>query len=82
MEPLSIALAGLQAANTLFEQAAAGVVRAATPPASPDAAAGADTVDLSTAMVSLLQSRTSMEANVRAFQTADEMTQRVLDVLG
>jgi flagellar basal body rod protein FlgC len=82
MEPLSIALAGVQAANALFEQAAAGVIRAATPPASPQTAAGADTVDLSAAMVSLLQARTSMEANVRAFQTADEMTRRVLDVLG
>ncbi|HVX66860.1 MAG TPA: hypothetical protein VHA11_09680 [Bryobacteraceae bacterium] len=82
MEPLSIALAGVQAANALFEQAAAGVIRAARPPAPAGIAAGPDTVELSAAMVSLLQSRTNMEANVRVFQAADEMARQVLDVLG
>jgi flagellar basal body rod protein FlgC len=83
MEPLSLAIAGLQAANEMFEQAAAGVIRAAAPPSSSDApAAGIDTVELSTAMVSMLEARTSFEANVRVFQTADEMSRSTLDVLG
>ena len=82
MNPLSIALAGVEAANACFEQAAAGVIRAAAPPSSPDVPSGADTVDLSAAMVALLQSRTDVQANFRVLRTADEMTQNVLDVLG
>ncbi len=81
MDVMSVALAGLNAANAQFEQAAVGVIRAATPPSSPDMPAG-DVVDLSAAIVSLLEARTFMETNVRVFQTADEMSRSVLDVMG
>ncbi len=81
MDAVSIALAGLNAANAQFEQAAAAVVRAAAPPSTPDAPA-ADVVDLSAAIVQMMQARTAVETNVRVTQTVDEMTRSVLDVMG
>ncbi len=81
MDLVSVALAGLNAANVQFEQAAAGVIRAATPPSSPDAPAG-DVLELSAAIVALMEARTNMEANVRVFQTADETTRSLIDVFG
>jgi flagellar hook protein FlgE len=43
---------------------------------------GGDVVDLSTSMVSLLQSRNSFDANTKVFKVADEMQKSLLNVIG
>ncbi len=70
-------LNGLRNAETQFTQAANNVVRAAlpTPP-------GQDSVDLSTAAVSMLQARNSFEANVKVAKTADDLDKTLLNMIG
>jgi flagellar hook protein FlgE len=46
------------------------------------AAAGEDTVDLSTSMVGLLEAQRTAEANLQVLRTGDEMSRKVLDVFG
>ena len=78
MDLSSIALRGLDQAQTRFERAAAGVVDVTR--ASPDGAA-IDTVDLSTAMVSLLSTKNEVEANIKLLKIANDMQRQVIDLL-
>jgi flagellar basal body rod protein FlgG len=68
------ALDGLLHSSVQFDQAARRMVRASLPPA--------DTVDLSTAAVALLQSRNNFDANIKMFQVADEMAKTTIDSIG
>jgi flagellar basal body rod protein FlgG len=45
-------------------------------------ATAADTVDLSTEMVSLMQARADFEANTKGLKTEDQMTRAALDLIG
>ena len=74
---MSSALEGMSRAETQLNQAAGDIARATT--VSP---AGGDIVDLSTSMVSLLQSRNSFDANTKVFKVADEMQKSLLNVIG
>jgi flagellar hook protein FlgE len=76
MDLSAIALSGLQAAGAAVERAGRRVTAATSPESA------ADTVDLSTAMVGLLASQRQFEANLKVFQTADEMDRHTIDVLG
>lgn len=78
MDLSSIALRGLDQAQTRFERAAVGV--AGITRASPDGAA-IDTVDLSTAMVSLLSTKNDVEANLKLLKIANDMQRQVIDLL-
>ena len=82
MDLSSIALRGLDQAQTRFERAALGVagVLAGVTGASPDGAA-IDTVDLSLAMVSLLSTRTDVEANIKLLKIANDMQGQIIDLL-
>ena len=74
---MSSALAGMSRAETQLNHAAGDIARATT--VSPPAV---DIVDLSTSMVSLLQSRNSFDANTKVFKVADEMQKSLLNVIG
>ena len=78
MDLSSIALRGLDQAQTRFERAAVGV--AGVTGASPDGAA-IDTVDLSTAMVSLLSTQNDVEANVKLLKIANDIQRQIIDLL-
>jgi flagellar hook-associated protein FlgK len=64
-------------AETQLSRAAGDIARATT--VSPQ---GVDIVDLSTSMVSLLQSRNSFDANTKVFKVADEMQKSLLNIVG
>jgi hypothetical protein len=70
---LSSALQGMSRAEAQLNKAAVDVARAP---------AGGDIVDLSAAMVALLESRNSFEANTKVFQVADDMSKTLLNVIG
>ena len=79
MDLPSIALSGLDQAQTRFDQAAirvAGVAGYAALDPTP-----ADTVDLSTAAVALLSARYDVEANLKMVQTTMDMQHQILDLL-
>jgi flagellar hook protein FlgE len=76
MDLSAIALSGLEATGAAVEKAGRRVVAATSPDSS------ADEVDLSQAMVGLMTSQRQFEANLKAFQTADEMERHTIDVLG
>jgi flagellar basal body rod protein FlgG len=73
---LSSALQGMARAEAQLNQAASDIARA------PVAASGEDTVDLSAAMVALLQSRNNFEANTKMLKAVDEMDQALLNIIG
>jgi flagellar hook protein FlgE len=75
MDVAAIALSGLQSAQARVESAGRQLI-AATSPEAPT-----DTVDLSAAMVELMTSKRSFEANIKVMQTADQMSGQVLDLL-
>ena len=68
---LSSALEGMSRAETQLNKAASDIARAPV-----------DTVDLSAAMVSLLESRNNFEANTKVFKIADDMSKTLLNVVG
>ncbi|MBL0157496.1 MAG: hypothetical protein IPP47_10415 [Bryobacterales bacterium] len=74
----NIALGGYHQAEKLMETAAGKIARlpltATTPPAQ--------SADLPTAMVELVQAQRSAEANLKVLKTADEVTRHTLDVFG
>ena len=74
---LSSALIGMSRAETQLNKAAGDIARA--PVVSP---LGGDVVDLSSSMVSMLESRNSFEANTKVFKVADEMQKSLLNVVG
>jgi flagellar hook-associated protein FlgK len=77
MDASSIALQGLQQANTQLNTAAASIVNAA---ASSTTSAPVDVVDLSSEMVALMSAQNSFEANLATLKTADQMQQSLIDV--
>jgi hypothetical protein len=78
MDVIQTALAGLQSAQASLEATSVKLARGLAPV---DTGAGVDTVDLSAAMVALLQSKHHFSANIAVLETAGEMEQRVLDIL-
>ncbi|HEY4361657.1 MAG TPA: flagellar basal body rod C-terminal domain-containing protein [Bryobacteraceae bacterium] len=74
MIDLQTPLAGMNRASASVDRAASRI--AAAPFAS------SDSVDLSTEMVTLMEGRTSFEANVKVAQKEDQMSKSVIDLLG
>jgi len=73
MIDFSTPLAGLDRATTSLNQTASKIANLSTP---------GDTVDLSSEVVSLIQSRNDFDANTKVLQTQDEMTQSLLNIIG
>lgn len=71
------ALMGMNRAQSKLERTAE---RLASLPLSSDAPQ--DEVDLSEEMVNLVEARNSYEANLRSLETADEITEHVIDLIG
>jgi flagellar hook protein FlgE len=68
----------MQRADTQFTRSAGQIARAG---AQATDSSTTDTVDLSTATVTLLQARNDFADNLQTAHTADEMTQATLDLL-
>ena len=71
------ALTALAEAQKQLNNAAQGVERAARPPSETG-----DSVDLSTEVVKLLAAKTSFRAALELTETADEIEQHAIDLLG
>jgi flagellar hook protein FlgE len=76
---ISFALAGLNRAEDQLNGAAVTIAGAGAS-TSPDAPV--DSVDLSSAMVSLIQARNNTAANVQVVHVVDEMQKSILNLLG
>jgi flagellar hook protein FlgE len=74
MVGLTSALDGLARSEAQFNQAARNIARATL-------AAGADTVDLSTAAVALLTARNNFEANTQMIKITNELEQTLINTL-
>ena len=74
-----IALGGFQQAANRLDLVAGKIARL---PVDPVDAGPADSADLATSMVELLQAQRSAEANLVALKTADQLSRSTLDVLG
>jgi flagellar hook protein FlgE len=72
MDVSSIAIGGLDQAQSQLESAARQIANSAPP----------DTVDLSQQAVSLLQAGTDFQANLATIKANDQMLQSLFDVLG
>lgn len=79
MDISSIALQGLQQAQSQFENSAIRVSNAGA--ASPNGS-GIDTVDLSSAAVQMLASKNQFTANINVLKIADEMQKSIINLLG
>ncbi len=77
MDPSSIALQGLQQADTQLDAAAAAIASASATSAN---GSNPDVVDLSTEMVALMSAQTSFSVNLATLETADQMQKSLLDV--
>jgi len=77
MTVLSTALGGIQLAETRVEKAAERIARMPLSTSQEE-----DTVDLSAAVVGLLEARNAYQANLRVAESAAQLTRNVLDVLG
>jgi len=73
MDVTSIALGGLEQAQSQLDSTAKQIAGLGSP---------TDTVDLSQAAVSLLQARNDFQANLATIKVNDQMTQSLFDVLG
>jgi flagellar hook protein FlgE len=77
MVNLTTPLQGMQQAADRFQASAERIARmpssATTPPE--------DTLDLSTEMINLLESRNQFAANVKTAKVGDDMTKAMLDLL-
>jgi flagellar hook-associated protein FlgK len=73
MEILPIALSGLAAAQQRVESTARRIAQPDVP---------GDTLELSSAMVALLDAKNQFAANTKVVQTAGEMQKHLLDMLG
>ena len=78
MDISSIALSGLERAQSGFEQAAVEIAGMGAPPSS---SPPVDTVDLSAAAVNLMESRAAFTANIAMLKAADRMERQSLDLL-
>ena len=70
-------LNGLLHSAAQFNQAASNITRATLPTSSDQ-----DTVELSTAAVSMAQAKNSFEANTKVFKTVDEMDKTLINAVG
>jgi len=78
MDILSTPLQGLSRAEASFDRAAQNVSKSFTAaPQNPQ-----DQVSLSDSMVSLLNAKNDYEANLKSLKVSDEMTTKLLDILG
>lgn len=78
MNILNTPMQGLASAEASFSSAAEKISKSfVVDPQNPQ-----DQVSLSDAMVALLNSKNDYEANLQSLKTGNEMTQRLLDVLG
>ncbi len=78
MNILNTPMQGLPSAEASFSSAAEKISKSfVVDPQNPQ-----DQVSLSDAMVALLNSKNDYEANLQSLKTGNEMTQRLLDVLG
>jgi flagellar hook protein FlgE len=73
MIDFSTPLAGMERATTSLNQTASKIANLSTP---------GDSVDLSSEMVSLIQSRNDFASNTKVVQTEDQMTKSLLDMIG
>ncbi len=78
MSASSISLQGMQQAEEELQVAAATLANVNTESAS---SGNADTVDLSTDAVAMMQAQASFEASLASLNTADQTQQALLDVL-
>ena len=76
MQAISAALQGLQQAENQLNQTASVLARSPLSAAAPQ-----DQVSLSDSVVSLLQAKTSFNANLDTIKVADEMQKSLLSVL-
>jgi flagellar basal body rod protein FlgC len=78
MNALNGPLQGLSSAEASFNSAAEKISKSfVVDPHNPQ-----DQVSISDAMVALLNSKNDYEANLKSLKTGNEMTKRLLDVLG
>ena len=77
MDALNSAVEGMSHAQAQLDPVASKVARSG-PSTQPSQG---DTVDLSSEAVTLIEARTSFEANATVAQTAESMTQSLLDTL-
>ena len=75
---MSTALGGIQLAETRVERAAERIARMPLSTSQEED----DTVDLSAAVVGLLEARNAYQANLRVAESAAQLTRNLLDVLG
>lgn len=76
------ALVGMSRAEAQLNQAAGDIANQTTVNSTNGTPPASDTVNLSSSMVSLLQSRNSFDANSKVFQVADQMQKSLLNVIG
>ncbi|MBL8239457.1 MAG: hypothetical protein JNM66_18675 [Bryobacterales bacterium] len=79
MSILPTATEGLRKAEERVQRVAERLARL---PLSADAGAPEDVVDLSAEVVALLEAKSAHAANAKVAQTAAEMEERILDILG
>ncbi|MGH9584500.1 MAG: hypothetical protein ACRD4O_16375 [Bryobacteraceae bacterium] len=68
-------ISGMQAAQAQIERSASRIA------SFPSAGVGADSVDLSAEMISLLEARNNFAANVKAQEVMDETNQSALNLV-
>ncbi len=76
MDVQSVALNGISRAMGDFTHAAARIARSSDVESAP-----ADTVDLSTEMLAILQARNAVEMNLQVMRTANEMSSELINLL-
>ncbi len=77
MDASSIAVQGLQQANTQLDAAASAIANAGVTSAN---GSNPDVVDLSSEIVALVSAQDSLSANLATLKTADQIQQNLLDV--
>jgi flagellar hook protein FlgE len=78
MNPLDGPLEGLARAQASFDRAADNIAKSTLV----NSQSPGDQVSLSESMVALINARNDYEANLKSLKTSDEMTKKLLDVLG
>jgi len=78
MDISSIALQGLEQAQVQLEAAATAIAGGG----SPSSGQGADTVDLSTAVVALLSAKNQFALDIGVLKVADQTQKNLIDVVG
>lgn len=76
MEILASALQGLNSAESKLDQAAVRISQAGAPNGT-----SGDTVDLATEMVNLVVAKEEYQANLKALQAGNDLTQHTIDIL-